>query len=420
MTTAAWSLARRLPWTIQAERQSLARQLGVAVRLDDIKHLRPGAVLYENFVLADPETGQRLLRCRLLEVRQRTIITTRGSAKRVLVLHPSQPEIETSGLCLLGNILQRVMQEQIGPRDMDLRLKADALTICAGKNSQTVSNLDASLDKLSEGVQAAISFAMPGKNPAEPVRIRLVRNRQTIPPLTGFELHTGDGSLPCGLLAAALPEFGALGSQCRFRGYLWANQEANGIRQSNWCGQLSGEFLGADLDRLVSDNFPHKLGGLAHLTVQSARFNHGRLEEMTGTLVAGHGMVGRSLLQAAISHLRLLSDVDLASLDDQVPFDQFAMDVFLDNKGLRLQGRCSASQPSVIMAFRHTALLRAGQDQSLPATALIQTLVPQSIVQVPATDQTDWLVSHLPMPRIVAPTTREAVLPGAHLRLRKK
>ena len=57
---------------------------------------------------------------------------------------------------------------------------------------------------------------------------------------------------------------------------------------------------------------------------------------------------------------------------------------------------------------------------SLPVTALIQTLAPESTVQVPVTNQTDWLVTHLPMPQVAAPQTREATLSAPNVRLGKQ
>ena len=53
-----WCVARHLPGRAQAEADALGRQLGLVVKLEAVKHLRPGAMLYEGIELADPETGQ--------------------------------------------------------------------------------------------------------------------------------------------------------------------------------------------------------------------------------------------------------------------------------------------------------------------------------------------------------------------------
>jgi hypothetical protein len=416
---AAWCAMRHMPWTAQDEAISLGNQLGLEVRLAGLKNLRPGVVLYEDFELADPETGQCLFRSRLLEVQWKTIAEGPNGGKPALTLMASQPEIETAGLRQLGDLLQRAMQGQTGRPAMDLSISAGELTLRAGANSQTFTGIEGSLDNPPGGVQAIVSFRIPGTEMKEPVKIRAVRNRQTSPPASGFELSTGDGCLPCDLLATGLPELGALGSRCRFRGYICANQDSGGRARDNWSGVVIGQLLGVDLDRLVTDYFPHKLSGAADVTINSARFNHGRLDEATATVMAGPGVVSCSLLQAAVKHLQFTTGADL-DLHDQVPYDRIALDLFMDGRGLRIAGQCASANSGIVMTDHRLCLLAAPDTRSRPAAAFIQTLVPESMVQVPATDQTDWLVAHLPLPPAVAPQTREATLPPANLKLRRE
>jgi hypothetical protein len=418
---AFWCAMRHLPWTAQEEAKCLGRQLGLEVRLAGLKNLRPGAVLYEGFELADPETNHCLLRCRMLEVQWKTYADGQGGGKPTLVLLASQAEIETAGLRQLGELLQRVMQGQTGPTAVDLRITAGELTLRAGANSQTLTGVEGSMDYPPGGVQAIAAFRLAGIDMTEPVKIRVVRNRQTTPPASGFELDTGSGELPCDLLAAGLPELGTLGSRCRFRGYIWANQDPGERAIDNWSGEVTGQLLGVDLDRLVGEHFPHKLSGAADVTIQTARFHHGRLEQARGTVVAGPGVVGRSLLQAAVKHLHFSSGANLDFLGEQVPYDRLALDMVLDGAGLRITGQCPSARSGAVMTTdRQLCLLAATEAQSQPVAAFIQTLAPESAVQVPAAYQTDWLITHLPMPQAVAPQTREASLPSTHLRLRQE
>jgi hypothetical protein len=222
------------------------------------------------------------------------------------------------------------------------------------------------------------------------------------------------------MLAAGLPELGTLGSRCRFRGYIYANQDSGRHPIDNWSGGVTGQFTGVDLDRLVTDHFPHKLSGAADVDIKTAKFHHNRLEAATGTIVGGPGVISRSLLQAAVKHMQFSSGVELELLRDQVPYNRLALDLFMDSRGLRIDGRCSSPQSGIVMTNDRLCLLAAPAAQYQPATALIKTLVPESTVQVPATNQTDWLVTHLLMPQAVAPQTREAALPSATVRLRKE
>ncbi len=129
---AVWCAARHLPWAAQDEAKSLGRQLGLDVRMAGMKNLRPGVVLYEGFELADPETNQCLLRCRLLEVQWKTIADGQDRGKPTLVMLAWQPEIETAGFQQLGGLLQRAMQGQTGRPAVDLRVSARELTLSPG------------------------------------------------------------------------------------------------------------------------------------------------------------------------------------------------------------------------------------------------------------------------------------------------
>ncbi len=63
-----WCWSRHTPGCVLAEAERLSRQLGLKVTVGGLKHLRPGAVLYEQLEASDPETGRTIFRCRLLEV----------------------------------------------------------------------------------------------------------------------------------------------------------------------------------------------------------------------------------------------------------------------------------------------------------------------------------------------------------------
>ena len=94
-----------------------------------------------------------------------------------------------------------------------------------------------------------------------------------------------------------------------------------------------------------------------------------------------------------------------------------ALSATLDAQGLRLRGRCADAEPGTILSDGRHRLLGEPSQQPQPVAALVQTLVPQSTVQVPASRQTDWLLRHLPVPEVIPPAGAESVPPVAHPRL---
>lgn len=398
-----WCVQRHLPGVAGTEALRLERELGLKVSLEGLRHLRPGRVMYEGLELADPETGRPVLRCRELEADWSQTTDQQGRPKAWLVLAASQPEVEAAGVEQLAEVLDRVLRCRTGGPQLDVRLVPGQLTLRTADGPQTLTELQGRVESLPGGTQATVNFRLAGIETPEPIRIRLVRNRQTTPPTTGFELDTGGGAVPCGLLAVGLTALEQLGPKSRLRGYIWASQASDGRRPANWDGELAGEVFDVDLDHLVTAHFPHKLSGTAQVTVQSARFRGARLEEAGGTLVAGPGAISRSLIDAAVGQLGLVRGAVQPASGDLVPYDQLAMAFWIDSRGLQLQGRCSASVPGPILVGRQGALLGHAALQPQPVAALLRTLVPASRHQVPATRQTGWLMGHLPVPQIESP-----------------
>ncbi|MCE5266752.1 MAG: hypothetical protein LLG00_02565 [Planctomycetaceae bacterium] len=419
-----WCVSRHLPGRVEAEARELAASLRLDVKLSAVRYLRPGVVLYEGVELAEPETHRRLLRCRLLEICSKRETDPQGQTQPTLSVVASQPEIEASAIPRAWRWLQLLLSSELGRVETDVQLCASELTLHAADGSQTLTDAQGLIECLQDGTHAQFNFRLAGVNTPEPARIRLVRNRQVSPPASGFELYTGGGELPCNVLAMALGELKPLGPRCRFRGYIWANETTDG-----WEGEMTGQLVGLDLTTLVNDRFPHRMSGIGELTVQSARFRHGRLEEGSAILVAGPGTVDRALLAAAVERLGLRPAANLLpshnslreaagqerTINDRLRYKQLAIAATLDAQGLRVRGRCAGVGPGTILSDGRRPLL-AESDSPQTVAALVQTLVPQSAVQVPASRQTDWLLRHLPVPDVIPPAGSEA-LPVARPRL---
>jgi hypothetical protein len=411
-----WCVGRRLPGCARAEAERLGQQLGITVKLGGLKHVRPGVMLYEGLELGDPETGQTVLRCRLLEITQDSADgqpEQPGQPRTVLTVKAAQPEVEAASLHRVWQCLQRILEGSCGKLDADLRLAAAEVTLRAADGSQTMTNVEAAIETLPAGTRAEVHFRLAGVETPEPIGIRLVRNRQVSPPASGFELYTGGGELPCNVLAMGLEELKPLGTRCCFRGYIWANEATDG-----WEGEVTGQLVNLDLGRLVTDHFPHKLTGNGQLTIQSARFRHGRLEEGNAMMTAGPGTIDRSLLAAAADRLNLVVGKEPSLDGNSIPYEELALSATFDAKGIRLGGRCKAGKPGTILSDGRDGLLgEPSQPQSV--ASLVQTLVPQSAVQVPASRQTDWLLHHLPVPEVMPRPGDEAIPPQAWLRLKE-
>ncbi len=405
-----WCANRYAPGYVDAEALLLSRQIGLNVKLGGLQHLRPGTVLCEQVEAADPETGKTVFRCRLMEISRKTQTDSQGQRRPVMAIVASQPEVETVSLDRIRQCIERTLEGFGGPLETDVQLSASELTLRAAQDSQTLTEVSGSMENLTGGTHAQLYFRLAGVQTPEPARIRMVRNRQVSPPASGYELYTGGGELPCNVLAIGLRELKPLGSRCRFRGYIWANETSDG-----WQGEITGQLADVDLGGLVTDHFPHKLAGRGEVTIQSARFRRGRLEEGSAIVAAGPGSIDRTLAAAAVDRLGLVAAESFPD-GDAIPYEQLAFSATLDAQGFRLQGRCTGVEPGTVLSRGSQRLLGESPQQPASAAALVQTLVPQNTVQVPASRQTDWLLRHLPVPEVMA---TDAVVPTVHARVRE-
>lgn len=409
----AWCIARRLPSRMEAEAQSLGRQLGLEVRLQGLKYPRPGEVVYEGLQIVDCETSQVLFRCRQLAVVSETPLPNREH-RGALALFPSQAEINAEGINRLWKLLERTLEGHYGRLGADLRLVAGDVTI-AGAESQTLTDVVASLASEPNATQANLQFRVAGAPAASSATsITVVRNREVSPPAFEVDLNTNGSDLPCNLLGMAMNQWDVFGSHCRFRGRIHARQ-----LQEGWQGEIDSAKLGEiDLDRLVSDHLPHRLTGTADLTIQSARFVQGRLEEASMMFSAGPGTIDRSLIDSAEDHWGLTATAELAKAPEQIRYQELAFVLTLDSKGATVQGCTRIGDQGTILANAKDRLLGEPVRQPRPVASLVQTLASPNDLQVPASRQTVWFLDHLPLPPKVIATTDDRSI-QARVRLRQ-
>jgi hypothetical protein len=238
LVVGAWCVMWRGPWHVWAESQRLGRQLGMDVALAGVRHPQPGVIVYEGLRLSDPETGQEVLHAATLQATWTAAIDAQGQRPAIVLAAP-QVEVEAAGAGSLWQLVQRHLRLQYGRPEMEVRVKLGELSVrgsqpplafseaerdrnlvtqrsqggyLSGAASITATgspassfrlvNIAGGIGALPGGVQAIVSFHFAGQAAGEPLRVRLVRNRQLRPPTNRIELDTGGAPLPSPLLAA--------------------------------------------------------------------------------------------------------------------------------------------------------------------------------------------------------------------------
>ncbi len=391
LAVSAWGLWWRSARYVDREAEQLGWRLGMTVSLAGIRHPEPGVVVYEGLQVCEPEGRQPVFRCR--ELRACWNAPLGESSGRGLRLILSQPEINGSQWGEIWRLVDRLLTRRTEAGDVPLHLAAEELGIVGRELSQKLVQVEARLEARPGGPQIEAMFRLAGKTDSEPARLLVTRNRQVTPAATGMELDTGGTPLPCRLLAIGLTGFELLGPRSWFCGTLRASPSGDGPS-----GKLVGQFTEVDLERLVSGHSPHRMSGTADLSVEVARFTRGRLEEAAGSLVGGPGMVGRSLLELAIQRLGMAGGVGIDRADRLVPYEQLAVWLACDVKGLRVRGLSPSGDSGTMLVGRMGAILSEPQpsDLRLPLATVVQALAPETERLVPIARQNDWLIRRLP------------------------
>ncbi len=392
---------RRLPGRVEVEARRLSGLLGLGVELGAVCHPHPGVVRYEDLALSDPETGRRLASMRALTTEWGRRIDQAGNRREVLQLEADGLHFDPAAIEPLWELLGRALRRRVGAEPVDVDFAAATLRLHTQAGPLVLARVDGRLEELPGGVQAQLTFSLDDSPTAEPIRLRLVRNRQTQPPASGFELDTGTAALPCALLAQRLGTCRSMGPNARFSGYLWANQTP-GATGAGWEGELSGQLLDVDLGRLAGEHAGWRMAGTAEVTINNARFRHGRLEQASATITAGPGVVGRRALDSATRWLGWQPFGQTPADSETVPFDQLAFSLAVDARGVWFRGRCAAGGPGTIIAGGRQWLLGEPPSarQPLPLVALVRALCPaesETCDTLPATPQSAWLAERLPL-----------------------
>jgi hypothetical protein len=180
-----------------------------------------------------------------LEATWTRIADQQGNRHAAVLLSASKPEIEAAALDRLAQLLQTTLQNQASWADMEIQLTASEATLRAGGETQTFSDLHGAIEAIHGGAQARAVFRLADSTALDPIKVRLIRNRESSPPRCRFEVDTGGGQLPCGVLSVGLSSLKSLDSQYRFCGHLSVKGTPGGWTAE--ASDLSGQEAPAEL-----------------------------------------------------------------------------------------------------------------------------------------------------------------------------
>ena len=397
-TSGQFAIAQKAEWE-----RTLTSRLGVTVAIEAVTYPSHALASLKNIRLTDPETGDWIAEASQIDV---------AADDSSWQIQAWQPRVAADRLGDLARLIEGRLLREAAASAPPCVMTASELLLVDGNEGQSLLNVLARLEYGLSGPTAECTFHLPSSenNAAGPVRLIVARNRQITPPTTLWQLETSGNPVPLSLLSAAQPAKHRLGSHCRLDGRIAVEVSAAGLS-----GDCSGTLHEVDLDALVTEHFPHQLSGLAKVKIERASLDRGKLVELRGTIQSHDGAVGHSLLAAAQEHLGLVLATDNASVQPgrSTAYRQLSVGFALNDRALSLTGSADTAQPGVLLANAAGPILQAPPQHAAPAVNLLRALLPDNQYQVPATRQTDSLVSLLPVPDLAPAQT--ATRPAGHV-----
>jgi hypothetical protein len=396
----AWSVLVNTAWYRRSHERAIAARLGWQVRLQAVSTPRPGTLLYRGLDLFDHDNGQLLARLPFVE------IESEGAA--TVVRSPYPAVVNGTRLDACWELVERLMLHSSGAGNVCI--EAGNVTLHLADGDQSFTEIVGQLDGDPLHAQAMLSFrrAIAGNRPAEPSQLRVTRHAGATSSVQELQLHTGGTPLPAVLFTSLWPGAERLGKTCHFRGSLRATEQAG-----QWQAEIAGHLSDVDLDLLISRQFPHKLTGLAHVRLKRAKLAGGRLESAAGNVTAGPGVISRSLVQSAETHLHVQAALEAVhGPGNLIDYHLFAASFEVNPRGMALRGEVAGGRGALLVDKKRILAIEPPV-VSQPVVALVRTLVPHSDVQVPATRETVDLTGSLPVPSLVPEPGDEQPLPTA-------
>ncbi len=382
--------------TLDDVEYELHRLTGLSAKVGGVEGLQPGVTRLSEVLFTDVETGQTIARLPQTDL----AFTAEG-----LVVISEDVQLERLQP-LVASLLER-----------GLRSAAKTPTTRISSSLVTLHEAEITLRDWSLVVQpgrAEMQFALAGQAAETLIRVTIERIAAGESFKTRMRVETGGQPLPCKPWFGLFPFLKALGEQSAFTGLIWM-EESGG----EWTGEMEGRLQDVNLDRLVSDQLPHKLSGIAEVDLTRCLVREGRIVEIAALLKAGPGVISQSLLQAAKQSMRFAPSRRLAELQPELaellPYETLNAAFAFSQDGLEIAGR--ADNQGTLLILKNPELRLYDDPKSATTIAdFIRMLAPDSELQVPATRETNRLLRILPAPPAKAGADSKGP-PRAHVRL---
>ena len=395
------------PWYHSKALTTLERELshttGLIIEIDDFEKPAPANFRLFGVTVREPETTEVIA-----QIREIQHVEKNGCVTLLL----QQPEVQAAELKGIWHLLHQRFLCRPDLTSNPVQASANDLTLHSRTGALTFKDVDASIIPGDHEVKATLDCLPASSLHNTPVNITVHRDRSGKNPVTRWSLDTRGTALPCSAIADFLPEMERLGLNAEYTGTMTWQLEPN-----HWWIDLSGSrFTDISLDRVFENN-SHRLSGTANIHFDRCRIDpHSKRSDISGSIVARKGQVGRSLLLAATQHCGFEVRIQDRLIDHRgdVPYDLLGLGFNVNNSLIKLTGICRGEIgyegfPSNVVLCLDGFPVVLSTPQMLDSLNALRVVAPNYSVAVPMSDQTDWLMNVLIPPSRPLPANKTRI-----------
>lgn len=366
-----WAAWVHSPWHARQLRRhwsdQLSQQVGLTVQVGGVAQLAPDEYRLEGLICSHPETGQEIVRARLVELWRRP---------EGWVLRVAQPEVQIGQALAVWQVLHDWFLSRPSKTAAAWQVAFSDVTLHAIGQGVTLVDLRLDLQASTEQTAVTAKFALADTPLQVPATVEVIRSHRPTRPGTRLRVSTGGQQLPGPLLADYFPWVAMLGESAELSGSLIWQADAVG-RQLELSGQVDHVNFGQ-----LTAYLPHQLTGSGQLQLSHARWLDGHLQQLEGEISSLYGgRVSQAWLEAGAQAL------DWVGFDDAVlpgvirgqrSYQHLRLGFEVDQLGCRLAGRLDGDPQGRyhgILADANGLLLASlAQPNRLPNERVVQWL----------------------------------------------
>lgn len=395
------------PWyhhrALQRLEAKLSLTTGLAIEIEEFEKAAPSIYRLHGVTIREPETTHEIARIREIEH-----VTEDGEVTILL----QQPEIQAAELKAVWQLLHQRFLCRPDLTAIPVRASANDLTLHSRTGSLTLKDMDAWIVPNEDAVEATLACLPANSLYDTPINIMVRRDRGGTRPATRWSIDTRGTALPCSAIADFLPEMEKLGVNAEFSGTMtWQ------IDKNHWWIDLGGSrFTDVALDQIFERN-SHRLSGTATFEFDRCRIDpHSKRSDISGSMIAKNGQMGRSLLIAANQNCGFEIRLQDRLVDQygDIPFDLLGLGFNVNNAQINLTGTCRNEVgyegfPANVALCLDGFPIVFSTPQTLDSLSVLNVVAPNYSVAVPMSDQTDWLMNILIPPSRPMPSNQPRI-----------